>query len=89
MKAKDGVSIETQKATEIIMNWIYPYYNQDVTKNIDKQFNWASNKLETTYLDYTETPMQTYFEAQQVKMHIFDNLWFDFSGITFFDFGYH
>ena len=59
VKAKDGTDAYMKKATQIVMNWIYPYFNQDVEEDANEQFSYASSRYETTYLDYTETPLLT------------------------------
>ena len=71
------------------MNWIYPYYNQKVYKSVEEKFNYASKTYLTTYLDYTETPMTSVFYIEQTSITIFDNLWFDLSGLDYFDLSHH
>ena len=71
------------------MNWIYPYYNKKVANSVKEKFNYASKPYFATYLDYTETPMTSIFYIEQTSITVFDNRWFDLSGLEYFDLGHY
>ena len=64
MKAKSDVDADSQTLIDsaiVNMNWVYPYYNENVYDEAAKKFSYASELYATTYLDYTNTPMQAFF----------------------------